>query len=98
METILNFFFNEGILGILVAGNILVIIYLYRKLESCRQDCLEAAQQATEMVRKLQDEKTQLQKEHMGTLMEIQGEVNAVTTKLTNTMEALIVALTKGVE
>lgn len=98
METILNFFFNEGILGVLVAGNILVIVFLFLRYEKSKEELVKTIKEHTKTVCTLQDEKIQLQEQHMKTLMEIQAEVNQVTTKLTNTMEALIIALTKGAE
>ncbi len=98
METILNFFFNEGILGVLVAGNILVIVFLFLRYEKSKEELVKTIKEHTKLVCTLQEEKIQLQEDHMKTLMEIQAEVNQVTTKLTNTMEALIIALTKGAE
>lgn len=98
MDDILNFFFNEGILGVLVGGNILVIVFLFLRYEKSKEELVNTIKEHTKVVCTLQEEKIRLQEEHMKILMEIQAEVNQVTTKLTNTMEALITALTKGVE
>jgi len=97
MESILAFFLNEGILGVLVAGEALIVVYIYKKLESCREKRIEDLKAYHQAAQTLQEEKIQMQKKHTDNIMNTQREVNGMVTLVTSTLESLISALAKGV-
>lgn len=98
MDEILNFFFNEGILGVMVAAQILVIVYLYKQLEKEREKRLDMVNAYVDKIDALQELRVQLQERHTENMMVTHREVDKMVTHLTNTLEALISALAKGID
>jgi F0F1-type ATP synthase membrane subunit b/b' len=106
-DKLFEYFLGQGILGAMVVVNIIVIIYLWKRLEKI-QDELQAriedfaAQilsrqlEHAKEIRTLQDEKLKMMQEHLTTILKIKDEVTDVTHKVTATMEALIVGMTRG--
>ena len=92
--SIYNYFLERGLLGVLVIVNIAIIVYFWRRYETLRDHIQNLLVEHAKQVKILQDEKLQMQKEHLDTLLQVRTEVTEVTNRVTHTMEALIKALT----
>jgi uncharacterized protein YoxC len=98
MDPVLNYFIKEGILGVIVVGLIIVAVYLYQKLDKCRDNRIKDHQAYTQTVKDLMEGKIQMQEKHTDNIMGTQKEVDKMVTHLTSTLEALITALARGVD
>jgi hypothetical protein len=93
-EPIYNYFFQQGILGVLVIINMIVIGVLWRKYEGVRDKIQDMFVEHAKQVKVLQEGKIQMQKDHLDNILQIKDEVTEVTNRVTNTMETLVMALT----
>jgi flagellar biosynthesis/type III secretory pathway M-ring protein FliF/YscJ len=97
-EPIYDFFFQQGILGVLVILGTIVIGILWRKYENLRDEIQTQLINQAQQMQTLQEEKLEMQREHLDTLLQVKDEVTEVTNRITNTMEALVSALTGRVD
>jgi hypothetical protein len=93
-EPIYNYFFQQGILGVLVIINMIVIGVLWKKYEKARDNFQSMLIEHAKQVKILQEEKIQMQRDHLNSILQVKDEVTEVTNKITNTMETLVTALT----